>query len=248
MANWYTDVARYLSGFPGNYLVFDTETQGLAVESPRTLPTQVGFALIKNRKLDSFGSFYLNWCVGPAAVDPVWFQQSLRETAAAMEKKGKKYHGVWSTIEDEGVDPLLGLEQFRLLFSDCYAKGYSFVAHNGFAYDRPLLEHCWRRNGLSFEIDVERMVDTGLLVKCEQLQWTPPLPGSCLRRDWYRKIAAARSRVRWNLDVFCNEKYGLQSRHGLNPEEAHSAGYDSVVCHSLLEAMRERAESAGSAV
>lgn len=240
--NWYHEAGRYFGGYPDNYLVFDLETQGRDPESPSTLPTQLGYALVADGELDEYGDYMLNWTVGPEAVDVAWFQATLADTQDAMARRGKPYHTTWEIIAQEGVEPVEGLRAFLDLFETCAANEWPVVAHNGYAYDRVLLEHCWRRIGMPHVMNVEMLVDTGLMEKCFRVGWNPPLPNSCPRERWYRRVSTARSRVKWSLDVACTEEYGLAQRHGLDLSQAHSAGHDAVVTHHLLAAMRERAD------
>jgi DNA polymerase III epsilon subunit-like protein len=241
VANWYHRAAEFLGGIPGDYIAFDTETQGKDPESPSTLPVQLGYAVVSGGKLVDHGDYLLNWTLGPHAVPEGQFATSLIETASRMAELGKPYHTTWDLIRDGGIEPGEALALFSDLLTSAVSSGMSLVAHNGYTYDRVMLEHCTRRRGIPLSIDPERLVDTGLLEKCFQMGWEPPQPGSCRRREWYNKIAEANSFVRWSLDRACSERYGLPARHGLSVDLAHSAGYDSVVCHHLLEAMRERA-------
>jgi len=246
-ANWYARAAAFLGGFPDDYLGFDTETQGLNPESPSTLPVQIGFTLVLGRRIESWGDYVVDWTKGRSPVDPGWFFRSLEEVASRMAAAGKAYHVTPALVRSRGVPPEEALEAFGALVGDALAGGLQLVAHNGYGYDRPLIEGCSRRAGRPIAVDPERLVDTGLLEKCRRLGWDPPHPGESPRRHWYNKIRDRRARVKWSLDVACEEEYGLSRRHGLGTAAAHSAGFDCVCSHHLLEAMRERADAGAAA-
>jgi hypothetical protein len=242
-SNWYAEAAAYLGGFPDNYLVIDTETTDVDVESPATLPVQLGYALVIDRKLEDSADYLVNWTLGPKAVPQPVFADALMRAKVGMERKGKIYHSTWESIGRDGLEPVEALRDFRDLVALALDHGYAIVAHNGYAFDRILLQHWWRRVGETLFIPPERLIDTGLLEKSYQMGWSPPLVDSCPRDYWYNKIRDARSRVRWSLDGACVTGYDLVARHKLDLSQAHNAGFDCVLCHYLLEAMRERAES-----
>ena len=68
MANWYSAAAQFLNGFPDNYLVFDTETTGLQIDSPSTFIAELGYAIVRDRKLVEAGAAVLDRLRGAAAV------------------------------------------------------------------------------------------------------------------------------------------------------------------------------------
>lgn len=248
MRNPYRDVAAFLGGLPDHYLAFDTETNGLKIDSPSVVPTQIGFALVLDREVVEFGDFLLDWTRGESALDAEAFRGSLEETKHHMEKQGKTCHVDWPGIRSSGHEPVAAMARFRDLILEALAiPGCELVAHNGYGFDRVLLDHWWRRMGLDFEIDVERLIDTGLIEKSRRLGWAPPAAGTCRRREWYNKIRDCRSRVRWSLDEACEEEYGLMAKRGLDARQAHSAGFDAVACHYLLEEFRDRLDRAEAA-
>lgn len=239
--NWYERAFAFLGGVPDDYLVFDTETNGLNPESPSTLPLELGYALVQGRRATNWASVLIDWTKGPDPVDPGWFFRSVEQTAEAMHSRGKAYHLTPRRLIDEGVSPREAFDAFLDLLRVNADGGAPLVAHNGFGYDRVLIEASARRLGRLIEIDPETLIDTGLLEKCLGLGWTPPLPGSALRKNWYDEIRGKRATVRWSLDVHCEQKYNLSARHGQDVSAAHSAGFDSLVTHHLLEAYRELA-------
>lgn len=242
--NWHAAAAAFLGGFPGDFVAFDTETNGPRPEDPKTLPVQVGFAVYGGGRLSCWGDFLVDWSRGRSPVDRAWFYGSVVEVREKMASLGKPYHVTPEMIERDGVAPEEAMVELRSLL-DC---GLPLVAHNGYAFDRRLLEACSRRVGVPIAIDVERLVDTGMIEKAFRLGWTPPLPGSCRRADWYQEVSSKIAKgVHWSLDRACEERYGLSKRHGLGTASAHSAGFDSVACATLLGAFGELAAGGSAA-
>lgn len=242
-ANWHAAAAAFLGGFPADYVAFDTESNGLNPEAPTTYPVQVGYAVYGGGRLKRWGDLVVDWSKG-GVCDRDWFYESVDATARKMASLGKAYHVTPARLDREGVAPAEALDAFRGLLG-C---GLPLVAHNGFGFDRKLIEACSRRAGVPISIDVEGLIDTGMIEKAFRLGWTPPLPGSCLRADWYREVGSKIAKgVHWSLDRACEVEYGLSRRHGLGTGAAHSAGFDSVACGTLLEVYKELAAGGSAA-
>ena len=220
-------------------MVIDTETNDVEVESPSTVPVQLGYALVVNHKLVDSDDYYINWTLGDKAIPVDTYQRRLIFAKQGMEAKGKKYHTTWEKVAAHGWEPVEALLYYRALIADALNNGYAIVAHNGYSFDRILLQHWWRRIGQALFIAPNRLVDTGLLEKANQMDWSPPLPGSCPRDYWYNKIRDQHSRVRWSLDTHCAKRYNLSERYKLEMGHAHEAGFDCILCHHLLESMYE---------
>lgn len=241
-ARWYAAMSAFLGGWPDDYLVIDCETNGADPGSPRTLPTQLGWTMVRGRRPVHEGEFLLNWARHPE-VDPAWFAESIRETARRMAIRGAQSQVTWEEVEAYGEDPREAIPDFRALLEEVQRDGYHFVGHNGYGFDRPIVETATRlATGDRFRFDYRRWVDTGMVEKAHAVGMEPPAPGSMPVFRWYERVRGYVGRGKWNL-TGCIQKYGLLEKHGLDPDGSHAAGFDCRVTHLLLETFRELAES-----
>lgn len=239
---WYADVSAFLGGWPDDYLVFDCETNGADPGSPQTLPTQLGWVMVRGREPVHEGEFLLNWALHPG-IDAAWFAESIRETARRMAIRGAAAQVTWEEVEACGEDPRVAIPDFRALLEEVQRDGYTFVGHNGYGFDRPVVERATRlATGDRFRFDYRRFLDTGMIEKSHAMGMEPPPPGSMPVFRWYERMRGQVGRGKWNLNG-CIHKYGLHEKHGLDPDSSHAAGFDCRVTHLLLETYRGLAES-----
>jgi len=241
LSNWYAEAARFFGGFPDDYVVFDNETTGTQVASPATFITQFGYAIVKGRRcVDNF-AVVLNWSLGLEAIPVERYCRMIADVTSGMAARGSQYQVSWRMIVDQGVEPLAALDGFRAILEDAQQAGLPLVGHNAYAFDRVLNEHAFRRYDMPFKFDVENLIDTGILEKCRRLGYSPPVPGACSREDWFDRVSRKVASVKWSLANACVPEYGLLERLGGETSRAHDAGFDCLLTHHLLEAMRERA-------
>lgn len=241
--NPHAEVAKFLGGFPDNYLIFDVETNGLDFRNdPAVRPTQIGYVVVLDRLPVASGEYMVDWTKGDFPIDRDRFVANVFATREAMLSRGKPCHVDWPTLSATGIEPAVALSRLGSLVDLVYARdGVSLVAHNGYAFDCPLVSKCWTDLGMPHRIDVNLLWDTGLIEKSIRAGLSPPVGGSTGREDWYSRVRDDRSRVKWSLDVACEEEYQLSARHRFDVALAHSAGFDSLACHYLMEAFRDRA-------
>lgn len=214
-----TEVAKRLRGgvLPDRYLVLDTETSGTSTESDSIL--QYGCCVVGNRKkVDAFavllnrGDIFIN----PGAFDA---------------------HGL--TAEYCKLNGLPPEEAVALIYQtviDWRASGGLFAGHNVWNFDACRIEADFRKLGHSFKFLPDEVVDTGMLVKASRLG-TVPLPNETLEA-FYRRINGVRAKgVYWSLDRYCYDAYELGTS-GIAKGEAHDAGADCELTHTLLEKLR----------
>lgn len=130
-SNWYSAAADYLGGFPRNYLVLDTETQGVEVDSPRVVPVQLGYALVVDGRCVDHDDYLVDWTRGAAAMAEDAFRGSLDAVRAAMASKGKPYHVDWESIRASGLSPEEALGALGEIVVDALDNGYEIVGHKG---------------------------------------------------------------------------------------------------------------------
>jgi DNA polymerase III epsilon subunit-like protein len=234
-------MASFIGGFPDNYLVFDTETNGLEPRNKQTLPTELGWCLVKDRVSVQPDSFLLNWALHPN-IDAAWFEQSVRETAQKMAEKGLTAIP-WEKLSAEGYDPREVMPYFREFLNDAQTNGYKFVGHNVYGFDRPIVENAtMTATGDMFRFDYRSFVDTGMIEKANSAGIPIPAPGQQHVFRWYETVRGLVRRGKWNLSG-CAIKYGLVEKYGLDLDKAHGAGFDCYLTHLLVEAYRELADS-----
>jgi DNA polymerase III epsilon subunit-like protein len=107
------------------------------------------------------------------------------------------------------------------------------VGHNMFNFDIPFLTATAQRFGLNLGFRQDEQLDTGLLVKAMQLRM---YPGTDERLyNYYRRVGDLRAGVKWSLDRYCIQRFGLDKKHDVDALKAHDAGYDCFLTHLLLK-------------
>lgn len=239
--NWYDAAFRFLGGVPDRMLIYDLETNGLAVASDATLITQFGYVLYEYGKVVATESFLFDWSQPDSGVDPDWFVDSLRQTAAGMAAKGKTYYTTPEKVAAYGQHPFELIPEMVALISDAIDEDYALVGFNTFAFDNPVLERHFRYADIPMKMPVDRLFDVGLMEKARLMGWTPPHPGECSRHDWYYEVSRAVIRQKWSLAGPTAKEYGLSDAPGLDLANAHEAAFDCQLTGLVLAAMAERA-------
>jgi DNA polymerase III epsilon subunit-like protein len=202
-------------------MVFDTETNGTQISSSRIL--QYGFCCVENRKIVKKESFIVNH--GPDLEIP---------------KGAFDVHGI--SVERtlaEGVPFTECVERLANMFKEWRKLGLMFVGHNMMAFDAPLFEQECIRAKSPFKFDENEIVDTGMMVKADQLGMSYRLNDTL--RSFGKWVSNVRARgVFWSLDRYCYEEYKLREISGINKEDAHDAGVDCMLTHFLLERLRSQ--------
>jgi DNA polymerase III epsilon subunit-like protein len=238
---WYARMASFLGGFPDNYLVFDCETNGIKERSRQTLPVDLGWCMIKSRVPVHEDSFLINWALHPD-IDPVWFEQSVRETARRMAEQGKAHVG-WEKLRDEGLDPREIMPLFREFLEDALTNDYWYAGHNGYGFDRPIIENAtYTATGDMFRFDYRRFMDSGMIFKAKATGFPIPEPGAQHVFRWYEDVRGLVRKGKWSLST-CLHELGLIERYEIDMEGMHGAAQDCRCTHYVLEAFRELAEA-----
>jgi len=228
--NWFAAMGQFLGGFPLDYLVLDTETQGVDVQSDDTLILQLGWAVVRQRELVSHGSVLLDWTRPDTGIDLHQLQTRMTAVRAAMAARGRTYQLTVDALQRDGVAPVHALQAVL----DLIRRETRFVGHNLWAFDRVLLERHFRSYlNQPFKFPYDTTFDTGMVEKARMLRLEPPAVGSRAICRWYEQLAQDRRRVKWNLDEHCNQIYRLDGALA----EAHDAEFDCLQQHKLLERM-----------
>ncbi len=234
--------------FPRNYTCVDIETSGLSPTN--NLICSIGHTVVRDCKPVQTALSYLNW-TSELAIDQAQLIYDLNQVKEHMEAKGKTFLHPYSTLKEIGRPPRVVLNEYLSLFEDMEEREEIMVCHNGFSFDVPFIENAISRWVLSaskerFEFNPDLVYDTGIIEKASQLPLDgviDPLPGADeTMQDFARRIRSIRMRgIYWALDGYCNEKYGLMEKAGVDMSMAHAADTDSLLTHHLLEEQRKQA-------
>ena len=223
-------------GFPHNYICVDLETNGVRPDHHSIC--SIGHTIVRDGRPIETKEVYLNWPDFPD-IDHVQFQQELHDAEAGMARQGKPFHHTWARLQELGEPPIEVLQRYLEFFEAMESRREILVAHNGWRFDIELLQahfHNWL--DIPFIFDPELVYDTGIAEKASQLteQDDPlPLPGETLQQFSWRIGGLRRRGIFWALDRYCDEQYNLFEKAGVDREQAHSAGADSLVLAALME-------------
>lgn len=223
--------SRY-GDFPSDYLVFDVETTGL--DRKHDLIVQLGYCEVRNCRVVHNEGEILNWAEEPC-ISKSWLERKLTWTKERVSNQGKSYP--WSMdVLKSGRKPLDVLADFLVKISNP-SKPIIFVAHNGWGFDVPMLENHFKRFLRdNFTFSEHSLIDTGAIEKAIQLGWQPIEAESL--RTFAVRVVSEPARVKWSLDGHVIPTYGLVDKHNLDVSKAHTAVFDSFVCHLYLEELR----------
>lgn len=233
---------------PDNYFCFDLETTGFSFsysergkfekECGDDIIVEIGHCDVTDSTADVFESTILNWTLLPEYIDPNWLKDKLRFVAESMQEKGSVFHVPYAVMHTSPAHPLETLEMYVDLLSQALDDGKKIVGLNVLGFDRRVFADATQEwLGQRFEIPPDQIVDIGIIEKARQLKMYPKgdesFAGYLTR---VRNIPA--KGVRWSSDHCC-QVYQLNEKYGLTDEQRHSAGYDSMICHLLLEEFKE---------
>lgn len=213
---------------PCDYLVFDLETLGF--NPANDMIVQLGFALVRDCEIvndlwddDKGRALILRW--------PSKFFEG-REKAIAV-------HGITPEKSAlEGIDPdeAFGITEDVVKFAN--AEGMQFCGHNLYAFDYGFLKTAMSNRSKELDISQHNLIDTAMLAKAMQLGMKPG--GGERAYTYYARVKQFRARgVFYNLDRYCVERFGLDAKYGVNPDDAHDAGYDCWMTHLVVTEMNK---------
>lgn len=235
--------------FPESYLCVDTEYTGGNAE--KDLIYEIGHVMVENRQVVDKLSVVIDWTDHPIVPED-WVRHALRRAELRRQEVGQKMHVTWKVMKEEGVKPEEALQFYWELFRRIKERNLVFVAHHGyFADERMLKGHFEGFMGKQFRFGENGMFDTGAIEKasqCVECQdpmitarrsvWIPQ-PADTLESYFRRVVYAPAKGIFWNLE-HCAQKYDLYRKFALDPEGHHTADFDALVCHYLMEEFRSR--------
>jgi len=227
LAHW----TGQLGSFPDEYICYDLETTGLSFDSD--LIWQIGHCRISGGEAESFHSTCLNWYAHPA-INPRWLDERIEKHAEHMTAAGKPT-GCSAARVRSGQNPKEVLGRYAKLFSEVQRAGV-VAGHNIARFDNAMFaSNMARCFAPGFTFDSRRTLDTAAIVKAAQLNMLPKrdeLPGDFCRRILTKTYAPG---VYFSLDRHCIPHYKLDELYGVDPTRMHSAGYDAMVTHLLMQ-------------
>jgi DNA polymerase III epsilon subunit-like protein len=259
-------MSRECELFPSRYVSLDIETTGF--DRRQDLIVEIGWCVVIDGAVVENRSTILDWTRN-ANIDQAWLQQRLIEVKASVELKdgkptGRTYHMTYGRMAAEGkpaVETLLE-EHINLLIQE--SAGHPIVGHNWLNFDSQMLAVAMSllRGGERMKTDaghyrkIDEIVcsgafgcpafDTGMALKAHQLGTAGgglPRPGETSRDFFYRVGRIFAKGVRWSLDGYAVPTFGLEKKYGLDPTQAHSAAYDALVTHYLLQELLKLAKA-----
>ncbi len=226
--------------FPDTYLVLDVETTGFS----RSLDfiIDAGWAVVKDNQIVNQTSLLLDWSRIPN-VDHYHIQSQLRRQAADYAKIGRPHYYPWERLCAEGEHPLEVLHAYaQLIYEHIMNSNSMIVGHGLWRFDRGVIDSHTTRflQGYLLPWQMHTIFDTGLLEKAAQTGRSP-YPTETLD-EWLKRTNNANAKVKWNLEHHCVPKYKLIDRYQVDMRLMHTAGFDCVLIHYLLDTYRQLTE------
>lgn len=238
--------AKYGHHFPTSYLTFDTEFTGS--NGRDDLIVEIGHTMVENGKVVDEMNIILNWYDHPQ-VQESWLNYKLNNMRHIV---GPGWTLLPDRVRKDGIDPLKALKFYHKLFDTWKKRGLPFVAQNGQSADERLLRGNFDKFlNKPFELPANGYFDTGAIYKATEI-WNAtagdamnfklnmlPHRTDTLKTYFNRVIHTRVSGVKWGLDSILDH-YGLIEKHNVTPEQRHSAGFDSLCLHWIMEEFNSR--------
>jgi hypothetical protein len=238
--------AKYGHHFPCDYMTFDTEFTGSNERDD--LIMEVGHAMVEGGVVVDKLSVILNWYGHPGVTD-TWLNYKLNNMRYIV---GPGWRLTPDVVQAEGISPIKALKFYHQLFDAWGNRGLPFVAQNGQTADERMLRGNFNRYiNKPFELPPNGYFDTGAIYKATQI-WNAtegeamnfklsmmPHRTDTLKTYFNRVIHTRVSGVKWGLDLILDH-YGLIEKHSVTPEQMHSAGFDAMCLHWIMEEFRSR--------
>lgn len=225
-----------LGCLPSDYITYDLETCG--IDRYEDLIVELGHCVVIDQTSEEYHSHVIDWSQEPG-IDQDWLKYKLKSCAEHMAKNGRTSHMNYERMRREGSPPGVVLKEYRDLFDSARDNGIMIVGHNAVQFDNPFFEQAineWLGEDWKFP---DFVFDTAAVVKATLTQM-PPHEEETLQQYFFRVLDRPAPGVYYNLDTFCVERFHLKEQYpGLNISDAHTAGFDAMLTHLLLEQFRE---------
>lgn len=232
LKKWSTE----LGSLPTDYITYDLETCG--VDRYEDLIVELGYCPVIDQTSGEYHSHVVDWTTEPG-IDQDWLKFKLKSVAEHMAKSGRTSHMTYERMRREGSPPAVAFKEYRDLFDSARDNNIMIVGHNAVQFDNPFFEEAVREwlEDDSWKFP-ELVFDTAAVVKATIVQM-PPWPEETLQQYFFRVLDRPAPGVKYNLDTYCVGRFGLKEKYpGLDISNAHTAGFDAMLIHLLLEEFR----------
>lgn len=237
--------AKYGHNFPDSYMCFDTEFTGSNERDD--LIMEIGHVLVEGGKVIDKLNLVINW-YGHPEIQDTWLDYKLNNMRHIV---GPGWKLMPDYVRKHGLPPAKALKFYQKLFQTWADRDLFFVAQNGQRADEKLLRGNFNRFiNKPFKLPDNRYLDTGAIFKATQV-WNAVgdavnykaamLPSrSETLKEYFARVCGARiAGVKWSLDLIL-ETYNLKEKYHVREEDLHSAGYDAMCLHWIMEEYRSR--------
>lgn len=168
----------FVLGFPDDYLFIDVETTGR--EFGMDLITEVGWSVVRGRRIECFGGQLLDWSRVLSPADWAIYCQRLHDVNAAMLAKGRPFHITPERLQAEGGPPIEILQEYAGLLADAVHRQELIIGHNAWFFDWAMVDsNLYRFCGQRLPWHDNALFDTGLVERAAQLDRLPWPGESC---------------------------------------------------------------------
>jgi len=214
---------------PRNYLAVDTETSG--VDPRQDYILQLGFCKVADSQAKLYGSLTIDWTQVLNRSQLQDLERRMDGARTAMQKRGKQYDWTIDSLTKHGKHPREIAKRFLAQVGDDWA----FAAHYGFLLDYPIIGKFLQQYGEKpFAPELEKMIDTGLLVKAGFIGVSPEQHEDMM--SYVKRVDTVRAAPRHSME-HCVDYFDLV-KQGAVKKNLHDAGYDAWCVHLLVEKMR----------
>jgi hypothetical protein len=226
---------HYSGCVPDRYLALDVETSG---GSKDDLVVMMGGCLVEGGTPQWYEDVIVDWFRYDDGIVPNdWLEDRLRLCEYHMNQNSG-FHGV--TLERmrmEGRPVSEVIDHYLKLFQEVRGRHGIFLGHCFLTVDAPRITNFFQEfGGADWKFYDDEVLDTAALEKAS-VKGFLPCPGETVEEYLLRVIRERRSGLKYSLD-HCIAKYRLQERYQLDMEQRHTAGFDAMVSHLLMEEYR----------
>lgn len=219
------------------YLSYDSETTGFSMQ--KDLTVEMGYCRWQNDKA-KYDSHLLGWTrFGfERVVERRWLADKLNYVREQMEKNGNSYHVTLERIDNEGLHPVKLLKHYSNRMTEEIEAGGVIAGHSIIHFDIPRLaaavsEFC----GGEFDVPADKIIDTSIIEKSLILDQVPTANEN-YKQFCHRVRYIQAKGVKHSLSDHCATKYRLLEEYGLTEVDAHAAGFDAMLVHLLIDAIK----------
>lgn len=236
---------KYGHIFPESYMCFDTEFTGSNERDD--LIVEIGHVLVEGERVVDKLNVVINWYDHPD-ISHSWLDYKLNNLRHIV---GPGWKLLPEYVQKHGMPPAKALKAYQKIFKAWQDRDLFFVAQNGQNADERIIRGNFNRFlNKPFKLPDNRYFDTGAIFKASQI-WNAvgdaanykaamlPTRSDTLKTYFNRVCNARVSGVKWSLGLIL-EHYGLKEKHYVAEDDLHTAGYDAMCLHWIMEEYRSR--------